>query len=458
MLFVLTLNCLQPVAGQAVREKMEKLMDYYVSHDHFNGTVLFVQHGAVLFAGGYGYSNNAGKTRNTENTMYQLGANTMPFTAEAILQLDSKGRLGLEDRVNKYLPDFPNGDRISIKNLLTHTSGLVDYTLDSLIWIAHPERQASRETILSIFQNQPLEFAPGSRFGFSYSNYFLLGMLIEHISHRKYEAELKEYMLHVCAMSHSGFDFIHLRDPEKAVGYRLEPDGSQVPTKITDSTVTYSAGSLYSSAADILKWHRALIHHRLLPKDWQDLAFTPVKNNYALGWQMTDLYGRHFMEHSGALPGFSSYLAREEKDDILLVVLENCTRTGATDKEIAAALMGAIYEKKVAAAPVKKARVPIEQQRPEAETPHKIPKTTLEKYAGRFEITPAYTLTFRLKGNELTGLSSDNQSFELIPESDHMFRAAGVNAEIEFVKDAQGRVNRIVLHQQDELIPGVRAR
>ncbi len=451
----------------AQKEKLERLMDYYAVHDTFNGTALIVRKGNILLSKGYGYRDVHNKIKNTENTVYQIGTNTRQFTAEVILQLDSKGRLGLEDKLSKYLPGFPNGERITLRNLLTHSSGIYNYTKDPVF--TNAVKPIKKEEILERIKSQPLAFAPGSDFAFSNSNYFLLGLVIEKITTKKYERVLKEDILLTCSMSHSGCDFSQLRDDNKAIGYNFSGKGEFVEALASDSTLTYAGASLYSNASDLLKWHRALLHHRLLPKDWQDLAFTPHKNQYALGWNITNIYKRKFMEHAGEVNGFTSYEVRQEDDDVFIVLLENVSRQGVEEKAIANNIVQCIYDKNYILPGERKkpavAVVPVPEntQRPEtAPKPEKKAKPVnpakYKKFTGDFEITPAFTITFSIENNELVAATPDQKSIKMVQESETMFRTTGWNAEIEFIKDAKGAYNKIVLHQQDQLIPGVRAK
>jgi CubicO group peptidase (beta-lactamase class C family) len=467
LLFVLFIGACSS-AALAQKEKLERLMSYYVTHDNFNGTVLVVRKGSVLLSKSYGFRNVGNKTKNTENTIYQLGTNTRQFTAEVILQLDSKGRLGLEDKLAKYIPDYPNGDKITLRNLLTNSSGIYNYTSDPLFTGRSAESPMSKDAITAKFKRQPLAFSPGTNYQNSNSGYFLVGMVIEKITHKKYEREVKEDILYTCDMSHTGFDFIHLRNENKATGYNF--NGTFAVAPIIDSTVSYAGGAMYSTAGDLLKWHNSLVHHRLLPKDWQDLAYTPFKNNYALGWNISTAYNRKFMEHGGEISGFTSYIMRQEDDDVVVILLENVVRTGTSQAFITHNIVQCLYDKtyttpgerkEVLPSPV----TPIAIKNEPAEMNDKAGKamalatiTQLKKYEGTFEVNPAFTLTFTLKGNELYAATPEHKSIKMVQESETLFRTAGLNAQIEFVKLKNGMVNKIVLHQQGQLIPGVRSK
>ena len=257
-------------------------MDYFAANNNFNGSVLVARNGSVLLAKGYGYRDAEKKIKNTENTIFQIGTNTMQFTAELLLMIDAQGKFGLDDKVAKFIPDYPNGDKITIKNLITHTSGIYDYTRDTAL-MNHHDKPVTRAELLAVFKNKPLSFQPGERFEYSYSNYVVLGYIAEIITDRKYEWLMRERVFNACRMDHSGFDFTALADENKAVGFHsLGNDITVAPG--TDSSVSYAAGGMYSTVGDMYKWHRTLEAHKLLPKDWQEIAYTPYKNRYAFGW------------------------------------------------------------------------------------------------------------------------------------------------------------------------------
>ncbi len=440
-------------------------MEYYAVHDNFNGTALVVRKGAVLLSRGYGYRDAKTRSRNTENTIYELGSNTNLFTAELIVQLDSKGKLGLDDKLTKYLPDYPNGDRISLKHLLTQSSGIYNYTNDPAFCVSPRYIFKNRDEIIDRFKNQPLAFAPGTDFQNSNSNYFLLATVIEKITHKKYEKAIKEEILFTCGMTHTGFDYHHLRDEYKAIGYDATGAEKYAELPARDTLLIFSAGELYSSANDLLKWHRALLNHKLLPKDWQDLAFAPIKNQHAPCWDIYPLCSRKFMQHAGEISGFRNYIVRQEDDDVLVVLLENVVRNGESDSSIASNIIHCLYDKNYVLPGERKRATTVATDKPEPikkekkeKNIHPVSAGNMKKYVGEFEITPAYTLIFTLIGNDLYASTPDQKAIMMVQESETLFRAAGWNAEIEFVMGDKGAFNKIVLHQQDQLIPGIRSK
>ncbi len=324
------------------KDKLEKLMKFYADHDHFNGTVLIARKGGILLVKGYGYQNIEKKIPNDEKTVFQIGGVSMQFTAELMLLLDSQGRLGHGDKVSKYLPDFPDGNKITLKNLLTHTSGIYDYTSDTAL-MNNLTRSIPLDTLMGIIKSKPLAFEPGEKYQFTYANYVVLGDIMEKITRWNLEDQVKTKIFHVCGMYHSGFDYTNMKSEHKATGYYT--DGKALtPAPITDSTLTYASADIFSTVDDLYKWHKALSAYTLIPEDWQDVGFTPMKYNHAAGWDINHMYQKKFEEQGGTVSGFSSYILRQPGDDLLVVLLQNQMVPVEDNKVIAHNIVKCLYE------------------------------------------------------------------------------------------------------------------
>ncbi len=428
--------------AQTPKDKLDKLMEYYTQNDDFNGTVLVAKKGAIILEKGYGYRNVESKSPNTANTIFQIGSNTKQFTGEMIVQLDSKGRLGIEDKVSRYIPGFTDGDKISLKNLLTHTSGLYNYTKETEFTVIHPEKAVNKETILATFKNKQLEFAPGSKFEYSNSNYFLLGCIIEKITGMRYETEVRRNIFNVCGMTHTGFDFTHLRDPNKATGYYYIQSGKVMEAPITDSSISFAAGAIYSTVGDLYKWHQALHQYKLLPKDWQSLPYKPFKNHYAFGWSIDKIDGKEYMTHTGGISGFTSYELRSDPEDIFIVILENNMKPGTDNETIGKSLLKCLDDKAY--------KLPSDKM-------ITVKSDLLQSYAGTYQVNSDFAITIRANGNELTAQATNQSEIRLKAESQTIFHTVGVAATIEFVKNKNGGpCKEIVLRQNGTELTGTR--
>jgi len=240
--------------GQDYGKRIDSLIEKAVKINRFNGSVLVSKKGKIVYEKAYGYQNVAKNILNTPNTIYQIGSTTKEFTAAVILKLIENHQLSLDDKLSNYFPDFTRGNEITIKHLLTHTSGIYEILRDPVAFNSGTQPR-SKEQMLSFFTNKPLYFDPGTHYSYCNSGYMLLGLIIEKITGKSYEQVVKDFILKPLGMNHSGFDFAGLQSPNKAVGYSKYTKTIKEASVPWDSTATYSAGSLYSTVEDLYRWH-----------------------------------------------------------------------------------------------------------------------------------------------------------------------------------------------------------
>ena len=178
---------LLPMALTA-QKNYPKLLDAYVQAEfkvkEFNGTVLVMQKGKAMYEKSFGLADREWNVANTNETKYRIGSVTKQFTAACILQLAEQGKLNLDDKLSKYIPDYPKGDSITTHMLLNHTSGIKNYTDLPEFW---PKAilPLSTDSMIALFKNKPLDFSPGTNWNYSNSGYFLLGVIVEKVSGKK---------------------------------------------------------------------------------------------------------------------------------------------------------------------------------------------------------------------------------------------------------------------------------
>src|SRR6187549_1291973 len=222
-------------------DKLDTLISAYAKLHKFNGSVLVAKNGVILLNKGYGYRNAENKVANNEQTIFQLGSVTKQFTSAVILKLQEEKKLSVSDKLSKYFPDFPKGDSITIEHLLTHTSGIYNYTNNGEFMANQVTNPTNREKIMALFKDKPLDFSPGTNWSYSNSGYSLLGYIIEIVVKKPYEEVVRNYIFNPLQMTHSGFDFTHLNSPEKAIGYFKVDSTTAALAPIVDSSVSYSA-------------------------------------------------------------------------------------------------------------------------------------------------------------------------------------------------------------------------
>lgn len=298
--------------------KIDDLLTAYTKLSRFNGTALVARQDKIIFEKGYGLSDAAHQTPNNLHTIFQIASITKQFTATVILKLIEQKKMALTDKLNKYYPDFPKGKDITIENLLTHTSGIFDYTHEDTV--THLDNE---QKMMSFLKKKKLDFIPGSDWNYSNSGYSILGFIIQKVSGITYEQAVRKYIFEPLQMSSSGFDFEHLINKEKATGYAVYNDSIKTVALYSDSAIVFAAGAIYSTVEDLYKWHEGLQHYRIIKKTLMDKAYTPFKKNYGYGWIIDSVAGRRMLYHSGGISGFSSNLARIPEDGICIVLLNN---------------------------------------------------------------------------------------------------------------------------------------
>jgi len=309
---------------------IDQLVTSYVSNGRFMGSVLIARDDALVFSRGYGSANLEWNIPNSPSTKFRIGSLTKQFTAASVLLLEERGKIRIEDPVKAYLPDAPAAwDNVTVFSLLTHTSGIADFTrlpnYESLKVFP-----ATAEEIVAWFRDKPLEFPTGERFSYSNSGYALLGYLIEKISGRTYKQFVEENIFMPLGMKDSGYDS-NIVITNRAAGYsrgvctitRTPPCGGPVNAAFIDMTVPYAAGALYSTTLDLWRWEQALFGGKLLSAGSLLKMTTPYKGNYGFGLAVGTATPRRVIFHNGGIEGFNTFLAYYPEDKMTIVVLGN---------------------------------------------------------------------------------------------------------------------------------------
>jgi len=351
-----------------------------------------------------------------------------------IMQLQQEGKLSVQDKLSRYFPRFANGDKITIQNLLTHTSGIHNYTDDTvLVGNSDVTKHYSRDEMIKIFQSYRPDFEPGVKWNYSNSGYSLLGYIIEKIEKKPYEKVVRERIFQPLGMTSSGFDFTNLSNPNKAKGYFSLAEKPQ-PAPIVDSTIAYAAGAIYSTAEDLYKWERAINANKILTSQSWKSVFSPYKNKYGYGWTIDTVFGKLTTSHSGGIHGFSSYILRFPQDEATVIVFDNSSSNavGKISMSVAAILFNEKYE-----IPAVKKEITVDA-------------SILKQYVGEYELAPGFSITISLGENGLKGQATGQPAFDMYAEKENVFFLKVVDAKVEFVKDANGAVTEMILYQNGQ--------
>ncbi|MDO7845844.1 serine hydrolase [Hymenobacter sp. M29] len=435
--------------AQSLPKQLDALAVSYAKAGQLNGTVLVAEHGKVVFAKGYGLANREWNQPNAADTKFRLGSLTKQFTALLVMQLVEKGKLKLDGHVSDYLPDYPKaaGDKITIHHLLTHTSGIPNYTAQPGFAAASilPTTPAA---FLRTFAELPLEFEPGSTYRYSNSGYFLLGAIIEKVTGKPYAQVLSENILQPLHMQDTGYDLAETVLPRRAAGYDKAATGTFYNTSYVDMTVPYAAGSLYSTVGDLYKWDQALYTTQLLNDASKASLFKPFKGNYAYGWIASRaVVGADtvaLLGHSGHVNGFGAYLLRAPRDRQLVVVLDN--EGGPHVQEVSLDLLRVLYHRPTTGP----------KPEPAARQAVAVDAATVAPYVGKYQLAPTFFITVKADGSQLSAQATGQQPFVLVATGPARFTVQGVPAEVEFVKNASGAVEKLILHQGGNASPGTK--
>ena len=341
--------------AQAKVEQIEELLSTYEEYGKFNGSVLVSDQGKVIYKKGFGMANMEWDIPNKPNTKHRLGSITKQFTAMLILQLVAEGKLDVNEPITTYLQDYPkaNGDLITSHHLLTHTSGIPNYTSFPKFREDENRNPYTPEEFVKKFDEKELDFTPGEKFSYSNSGYFLLGVIVEKLSGKSYEQMLQDKILTPLNMKDTGYD--HFGDilKNRATGYeRLGRD--YVNSTYLDMSIPYAAGSMYSTVEDLYKWDQALYTTIILPKQYMALYFKPYipsygNSHYAYGWgvgytkigkSMDSIYA---IGHGGGINGFNTNISRTTSNTSLIVLLNNTG--GAPLNDMTTAIHGILHGK-----------------------------------------------------------------------------------------------------------------
>ena len=308
-----------------IQSKLIKYADNYSKKEGFSGTILVAKDDDILLDRAYGMADYDNNIANTTHTVFAIGSVTKQFTATAILMLQEEKLLNVQDPLNKYISDYPNGDKIKIYNLLTHTSGIPE-NLKFVESLESGRHTFTHDELIEVVKNKELDFDPGTSYEYSNSNYVLLGDIIEKVSKEKYEDYIQKNILTPLEMNETGFLSNQSTIKEKAIGYSIIGGNTNKLTKSIDceNSLPYSAGEICSTAEDLYKWQRALFAGNLIKKESLDEMFTPYLNNYGYGWFINkNSEGDKLIFHDGGVPGYTASIERNYDKNYVIIILSN---------------------------------------------------------------------------------------------------------------------------------------
>ena len=370
-------------------QQMDALLRHAYKPDAPGAAVIVVKYGKPILRKGYGLANLELNVPIQPDMVFRLGSMTKQFTAVGILMLVHEGKLALDDDITRFLRGYPtHGEGITIENLLTHTSGIKNYT-DMPSWLKLWCKDFTVPELVDLFKNEPMQFKPGENWEYSNSGYILLGAIIEKVSGQSYADFIRQRIFEPLGMKHSYYGDYDTVIPGRVSGYEVHGNGF-VNTAYLSMTRPYAAGSLLSSVDDLARWDAALYTDKLIPQSLLRKAWTPFRlkdgrsTGYGYGWVMWTYQGHRVIEHEGGINGFSTSGIRLPDDHVYVAVLSNCPGLKAGPDDLAMKL--------AALAIGKPEREPLAI---------KVPGAVLDRYVGTYRIDAESTRTVRREGGHL---------------------------------------------------------
>ena len=425
-------------AVNALDREADVYMRRQVTDSHFSGVALISKAGRVQFLKAYGYANEEWRVPNTVRTKFRIGSLTKQFTATLVMRLQQEGKLHISDPVCHYFDPCPKAwGSLKVQHLLTHTSGIENFTDDPGFATAKRKPLTQAELIENL-SGRTLAFPPGERFQYSNSNYYLLGMIIEKVTGRRYEQILQSEILQPLGLADTGYDHPETVMPERAGGYVVLPNGTMRAADFVDMSWAFSAGALYSTAVDLEKWNEALVSKKVLPAAALQTMWTPFKGGYGYGWEIPArsplTLNRRMIMHSGSIDGFVSCMDRFLDSNVTIVVLSNhvmlenaCTMA----IELAAIAFGDNDQ----------------LTRPSAEI--KLDSVVLRRYVGRYRFAPDVIIQVALREDQLFASTDRLPPIQMRAESERQFFFKELEWRIEFTIDLRDQVTGIDLYGPD---------
>ncbi len=416
-------------SGPAFGDRIDAIVAPYVEAGDFMGVVAVQRDGAEAWVRAYGLASVELDVAHRPNDIFMIGSVSKQFTAVAVLLLEEAGMLSTSDAVGKYLPDLRHGATVTLEQLLTHTSGVVDiYSLDRFGLTGG--RSGTFAEILADLGAAPLDFAPGTRYSYSNGGYALLAAVVERVSGLDYGEYVRQRLFEPLGMSSTAHDRPGAAVRGRVAGYEPWGRAGMSPVLPVAAGFTTGSGSIWSSARDLLVWNAALHGGRVLSEGSYGKLVRDHGNGYGFGISVFQRFGRPVIGHDGRVAGYASDVARylDEDEDATIVVLSNVESVARDQirRLVAAAVFGEPYSS------------------PEPRRSFDGPAGPLEELAGVYSFGPGFEVSVRVSEGRLLARANQGGSSELIPGAAGEWFSRMLYATVRFGRDEEGAVDRLI--------------
>ncbi len=390
-------------------DEVDKYVEASMRRQHIPGLSLVVLHdGQVVKAKGYGFSNVELKVPVTPDTVFELASSTKPLLATAVLLLVQEGKLSLDQTISAYLDNSPEAWKdITIRHLLSHTSGIPDYLAD----LRHDfPYDAPASEIADFVAKAPLKFSPREKWSYSNSGYVLLGMIVNRTTGQTYDKVLAQRMFAPLSMTSTRRDSADEMVQNRASGYLwLGPAGLRNGDYLKYMMTNHGDRGILSTVLDLAKWTSAISGNRMLSEDTKRLMWTPAKlsdgssSEYGLGWFLDTIQGHRHVYHPGGAPGSAAEISFYPDDRLTVILLANggAAYTQALDWGIAEKYVAGLQRQGVT----------------------KVAPAVLDKYCGFYDVFGGQLLQMTRSGNSLVLDDGGRLTNAFLPLSESKFVA-----------------------------------
>jgi len=445
--------------GQDRIQKIDSLLNSLYSKEKINGNFLIAEKGKVIYSRSFGLANETTKEKLNENSIFELASCSKQFTAMGIMILKEKGKLNLDDDINKYLPELSFYKGITVRNLLNHTGGLPNYMqlMDSLF---DKSKIATNKDIINIFsKHQPkIVFEPNTKWEYSNTGYALLASIIEKASGLTYADYLNTAIFKPLKMKNT-FVYTRRLSPKKidnyAFGYVYSDSLKKyvLPDELKETKMVIwldgivGDGTVNSTVKDLLIWDRALYTNKLLTKEGMKAVFElatlkdGAKRNYGFGWGIEENadFGK-IANHNGGWPGYVTFIDRHITNDKTIIILQNHNNVSIPSK----AIRNILYNKPLSVQKIRKEII--------------ITTEELQKFVGTYEVEKDFEIKISLDKDQLFSQLTGQNAFPIFVESEMLFFYKVVDAQIQFEKNEKGEISNLFLLQNGNKIEAKRTK
>jgi len=408
--------------AQKIEDQFDEMLhEQYIPYEP-GATVLVAIDGKIIYHKAFGMANLELDVPMEKEMVLEIGSITKQFTAVSILMLMEEGKLDLDDDITKFIKDYPtHGHHISIHHLLTHISGIKSYT-SMLSWPPVWRKDFEPMELIDFFKNEPMDFAPGEKFSYNNSAYFILGYIIEIASGQTYEEFIEDNIFKPLGMKSSYYGSNSEIIKKRAYGYQKQ-DGF-INAEYLSLTQPYAAGSIMSTVEDLYIWNRAIISNTLVKKESIEKAFMNYELNngepinYGYGWFLNEINGSPTIEHAGGIFGYISNSIYLPDEDVFVAIYTNCDCNGPAQvsTKMAALAIGKPYT-------TEKDQI-------------SIPIENLQRLVGVYDFADSSSRVISLEDEQLYCLRTGGSKFKIYPVQEDLFAFENSFSTIQFKENA----------------------